>query len=127
MNISLQQRKGNNQDTLLKNFQISNNLHCLQKGVETFNHLNKTDKAEIDYILFDKHNKQIVMTVAVDSKTSLNTSDHRPIIVTLSLKLTPRTGDKQAARIMCEPKWDRCDKDYYRKFVRENFLPFDSF
>ena len=127
MNASLQQRKGNNQDTLLKDFQTSKNLHYLQKGAETFFHPNKTDKAGIDYILFDKHSKQIVTTVAVDSKTSLNTSDHRPIVGTLSLKLTPRTGDKQAARIMCKPKWDRCDKDYYRKFVRENLLPFDSF
>ena len=49
------------------------------------------------------------------------------IFGTLSLKLTPRTGDKQAARLMCKPKWDRCDKDHYRKFMRENLLPFDSF
>ena len=44
-----------------------------------------------------------------------------------SITFTIRTGDKQAARIMCKPKWDRRDKDYYRKFVRENLLPFDSF
>ena len=74
MRAFLQQRKRNNQDTLLKDFQTSNNLHCLQKGAETFFHPNKTDKAEIDYILFDKHSKQIVTTVALDSKTSLNTS-----------------------------------------------------
>ena len=128
MNASLQQRKGNNQDTLLKDFQTSNNLHCLQKGAETFFHPNKSDKAEIDYILFDEHSKQIVTTVAVDSNPPpLNTSDHRPIFGTLSLKLTSRTGDKQAARIICKPKWDRCDKDYYRKSIRENLLPFDSF
>ena len=127
MYASLQQRKENNQDTLLKDFQTSVNLHCLQKGAETFFHPNKTDKAEIDDVLFDKHSKQIVTTVTVDSKTSLNTSDHRPIFGTLSLKLTPKTGDKQAARIMCKPKSDRCDKDNYRKFIRENLLPFDSF
>ena len=69
MNASLQQRKGNNQDTLLKDFQTSNNLHCLQKGAGTFFHPNKSDKAEIDYILFDERSKQIVTTVAVDSKT----------------------------------------------------------
>ena len=127
MNASLHQRKGNNQDTVLKDFQTSNNFHCLQKGAETFFRPNKTDIAEIDFILFDKHSKQILTTVAVDSKTSLNTSDHRPIIGTLSLKLTPRTGDKQAARIMCKQRLDRCDKDYYQKLVRENLLPFDSF
>ena len=51
---SLISRKGNLQDTLLRDFVDRNALYWKQHGEETFFHPNKTDRAEIDYIFFSK-------------------------------------------------------------------------
>ena len=82
MNASLCKQKGNNQDILLENFVRSNGLHCEQTGTETFFHPNKTDKAEIDYLLFNDKCKDSVRNVAVDNRPSTNTSYHTPVIGT---------------------------------------------
>ena len=86
MNASLCKRQGNNQDVLLENFVKSNNLFCEQNGSETFFHPNKSDKAEIDYILFNDKCKQYLGNVTVDNRLSLNTSDHIPVVGTLFIQ-----------------------------------------
>ena len=63
MNASLCKRKGNNQDILLEEFVRSNALCYEQAGTETFFHPNKTDKAEIDYLLFNDKCKDSVSNV----------------------------------------------------------------
>ena len=30
-------------------------------------------------------------------------------------------------RILCKPRWDKCDRASYRLSARENLLPFDTF
>ena len=127
MNASLHQRKGNNQDALLTDFVVSNKLYLLQNGIETFLHPNKTDRAEIDYILSNSQSNQILKAVTVENETSLNTSDHLPVTGILNLNLSSRTKGKHVTRIVCKPKWDRCDRDSYRRSIRENLLPFDAF
>ena len=127
MNASLHQRKGNNQDALLTDFVVSNKLYLLQNGIETFLHPNKTDRAEIDYILSNSQSNQILKAVTVENETSLNTSDHLPVTGILNLNLSSRTRGKHVTRIVCKPKWDRCDRDSYRRSIRENLLPFDAF
>ena len=46
-------RNGNYQDVILDNFVKSNGLFCEKAGTEAFFHPNKTDRAEIDYILLN--------------------------------------------------------------------------
>ncbi|MEW8545673.1 MAG: endonuclease/exonuclease/phosphatase family protein [Candidatus Thiodiazotropha sp.] len=53
-NASLMGRKGNEQDQQLKAFVANNSLGHLQTGIPTFFHPNKTDSAEIDYVLFNR-------------------------------------------------------------------------
>ena len=125
MNASLCKRQGNNQDVLLENFVKSNNLFCEQNGSETFFHPNKSDKAEIDYILFNDKCKQYLGNVTVDNRLSSNTSDHIPVVGTLFIQNRKTTNQK--TKVVCKPKWDRCDKSAYRKMVRENLLSFDTF
>ena len=103
----------------------SNGLFCEQMGSETFFHPNKTDRAEIDYILLNDKSKSIVRNVAVDNDQTLNTSDHVPVIGTF--KIHTKKTVNQTTKVMCKPKWDRCDRSVYRDVVRDNLLPFDAF
>ena len=107
MNASLCLRNGNNQDILLKDFLTSNNMFCVQDGADTFFHPNKSDKAEIDYIFSNKHGRQILRTVSVDSRTFLNTSDHLPVVGTLNLPVTSRDEKKHTVREMKNRPWAR--------------------
>ena len=125
MNASLRRINGNNQDVILENFVKSNGLSCEQTGSETFFHPNKTDRAEIDYILLNDKSKSIVRNVAVDNGQTLNTSDHVPVIGTF--KIHTKKTVNQTTKVMCKPKWDRCDRSVYRDVVRDNLLPFDAF
>ena len=124
LNASLCQRKNNMQDTLLRNFVHSNDLHSEQTGAETFFYPNKTDKAEIDYILLNTHSKQLVKTVKVDSSSALNTPDHVQVIGTYSIH--KKEKGNQTITVMCKPKWNQCNKAIYRDTVRETLLPFET-
>ncbi|MEW8542501.1 MAG: hypothetical protein AB2693_03120, partial [Candidatus Thiodiazotropha sp.] len=125
MNASIQQRKGNAQDGLLKDFVESSCLECLQSGMVTFMRPNKLDKAEIDYILFNMHGGQLVTAVEVDTRTATNTSDHVAVIGTLDIPT--KESKKELVKLTCKPRWDKCDKTAYRQSIRENLLPFDTF
>ena len=125
MNASLKLRKGNNQDILLKNFMDTNDLFCSQTEIETFFHPNKTDKAEIIYILLNSQSRHAVRKISVDSMTVLNTSDHTPVIGTFGIQIKGKI--RQNIKVTCKPKWDRCDKRVYQAAVRRNLLPFDTF
>ena len=116
MNASLCKRKGNNQDILLEEFVRSNGLCYEQAGTETFFHPNKTDKAEIDYLLFNDKCKDSVRNVAVDNRPSTNTSDHIPVIGTFNIQ-NKRTVN-QKTKVMCKPKWEKCDKFTYKRSIR---------
>ena len=50
-------------------------------GNDTFFHPNKFDKAEIDHILLNTQSKLAVRKISVDTRTSLNTSDHVLLVV----------------------------------------------
>ena len=65
-NASLSRQRGNAQNVLLQAAVASNSLEHQQKGVSTFFHLNKTDNAEIDYILFNKIRQRFVNSVYVE-------------------------------------------------------------
>ena len=101
-------------------------VYVMNKRVpKRFFHPNKTDKAEIDYLLFNDKCKDSVRNVAVDNRPSTNTSDHIPVIGTFNIQ-NKRTVN-QKTKVMCEPKWEKCDKFTYRRSVRENLLPFYVF
>ncbi|MCG8110719.1 MAG: reverse transcriptase family protein, partial [Candidatus Thiodiazotropha endolucinida] len=125
MNASLCQRNNNSQDSLLKCFVDSNNLHSKQTGLETFFHPNKADKAEIDYILLNSSSKQLVQTVTVDTGSALNTSDHAAVIGTFKIQLKEKADQK--VTVVCKAKWNKCEKSIYRETIKEHLLPFDSF
>ena len=102
---SLKERKGNMQNQQFKAFVSSNSLGCLQSGTPTFYHQNKTDCAEIDYVLFNKLGGRLVRTVHVETKTATNTSDHVPVIATL--RLTAAYTQTDSYTLQCKPKWDK--------------------
>ena len=66
-----------------------------------------------------------VRNVTVDNRPSTNTSDHIPVIGTFHIQ-NKRTVN-QKTKVMCKPKWEKCDKSTYKRSVRENLLPFDAF
>ena len=125
MNASLCQRKGNSQDRQFIDFVKSNLLYTEQCGVDTFFHPNKDDKAEIDYILMNNLARHIMKTVSVEHKTAQNTSDHIPVVGTLNI--IPDVKRKEKMKLICKPKWDKCNKTVYRNTVRDHLLPFDTF
>ena len=84
-NASLSRQRGNAQDVLLQAAVASNSLEHQQKGVSTFFHPNKTDSAEIDYIIFNKIGQRFVKSVYVEKSVALNTSDHVPVIMQMEL------------------------------------------
>ena len=126
MNASLMSRKGNLQDSLLKEFVDRNALCWKQHGEETFFHPNKTDRAEIDYIFFSKNGENLVKSVAVERCTSLNTSDHVPVHTHINIE-TCEKSRAVATVIQLKPKWDKCDKIMYKRSIRQNLLSFDTF
>ena len=65
VNASLVHRKGNLQDSLLVKFVETNSLFYQQDDIGTFFHPNKTDKAEIDYVLHNKNGNDLIMEVSV--------------------------------------------------------------
>ena len=109
----------------MEKFVRSNGLCYEQAGPETFFHPNKNDKAEIDYLLFNDKCKDSVRNVAVDNRPPTNTSDHIPVIGTFNIQ-NKRTVN-QKTKVICKPKWEKCDKFIYKRSVRENLLPFDAF
>ena len=125
LNASLVTRPGNQQDALLKQFVETNGLSSKQTGENTFFHPNKHDKAEIDYILYNEHGKELVTSVKVQTSDALNTSDHVPVVSTLSI----RTGKLQPAveTNRCKPKWDKCNKQVYKQSIKTNLQPFSTF
>ena len=84
-NASLSEQRGNAQDVMLKKMVADNSLKYLQSGKSTFFHPNKTDSAEIDYILFNKAGQDFVKSVSVKRDIALNTSDHVPVIAQLEI------------------------------------------
>ena len=118
-NGSLVQRKGNSQDLQLRMFVDSNALLNQQNGQCTFFHPNKTDKAEIDYILYNQQAEKMVKYVAVESDGALNTSDHVPVYAVLNLEVQQKNVDGNRM-IPCKPKWEKCNRQEYTIFVEEN-------
>ena len=113
INASLVHRKGNIQDSLLVNFVETNSLFYQQDGIETFFHPNKTYKAEIDYVLYNKNGNDLIMEVSVAREVALNTSDHVPVLGVL--KTRTKDVPRQNLQITCKPKWDKCDRSAYRR------------
>ncbi|MEW8547951.1 MAG: reverse transcriptase family protein, partial [Candidatus Thiodiazotropha sp.] len=97
-----------------------------QNGEETFFHPNKTDKAEIDYVLFNRLGEDIVKGVAIEEENALNTSDHRPVYAEISIDVKAKTG-AEATVIQIKPKWESCDKRVYQQSIRQNLQKFDTF
>ena len=91
-NASLRRQRGNAQDVLLQAAVASNSLEHQQKGVSTFFRPNKTDNAEIDYILFNKIGQRFVKSIYVEKSVALNTSDHVPVV--MQMELPVGTGKK---------------------------------
>ena len=85
-------------------------MFCAQDGTENFFHPSKTDKADIIYIVSNEHGRKIPRTVAVDSRTSLNTLDYLPVVGTLNLPVISRDEKKHTTRIMCKARWEKCDR-----------------
>ena len=88
-------------------------------------HLNKTDNAEIDYILFNKIGQRFVKSVCVEKSVALNTSDHVPVV--MQMELPVGTEKNENVIIKCKPNWDKCDKQNYQLFIKKNLKSFDSF
>ena len=100
-------------------------LSTEQQGAETFHHPNNEDKAEIDYILMNSTDKQILVSLSVESETALNTSDHIPVVGTLYI--APKIKSKEKIKIKCKPKWDKCNRFVYKNTVRNHLMPFETF
>ena len=126
MNASLVSRKGNLQDTLLQDFFGRNDLVWRQNGEVTFRHPNNMDKAEIDYIFYNKLGDGVVGSVAVERNTSLNTSDHVPVDAQVNVEYSEKARAETTV-IQVKPKWDRCDETAYKRSIRQNLLPFETF
>ena len=69
-------RKGKQQDIQLRQFADLFGLSSGQHGECTFFHPNKSDQAEIDYILYTGFGADVVALVEVESRNAGNTSDH---------------------------------------------------
>ena len=119
LNASLVQRKGNIQDLQLRAFVDSNSLKNQQCGIHTFSHPNKSDKAEIDYVFYNRAAEMLVKCVAVESDETLNTSDHVPVFAFLNLDAKQKVVDGNRT-IQCKPRWEKCDRQVYECFVEEN-------
>ncbi|MEW8547538.1 MAG: reverse transcriptase family protein [Candidatus Thiodiazotropha sp.] len=124
-NASLTENRSNIQDKQFKAMVTSNSLICSQSGLSTFFHPNKTDNAEIDYILCNRKGHSFVKEVTVVAECESNTSDHVPIIAVLNLPVCSQNVGNTV--IKCKPKWDNCDKQEYRKFISQTLRSFDSF
>ena len=124
-NASLAASRDSIQDRQLKAMVASNSLVYMQSGLSTFFHPNKTDNAEIDYILCNNMGQQFFSSVKVETECNLNTSDHIPVTAVLNLPVLQQDAGKTVIR--CKPKWDKCDKQEYRNFISSSLKPFDSF
>ena len=125
MNASMISRKSNPQDTLLQDFVARQNLSWRQTGEETFFHPNKADKAEIDYVFFNKLGSKAVEQVRVDRNNQLNTSDHIPVKARVNVEFREKSRSETTV-IQVKPKWDKCDKAAYKR-TEQNLLQFDAF
>ena len=90
-----------------------------QCGIRTFSHPNKSDKAEIDNVFYNRAAEELVKCVAVESDKALNTSDHVPVFAILNLEAKQQVVDGKRT-IKCKPRWGKCDRQVYESFVVEN-------
>lgn len=111
---------------MLVDFVRRHDLSWRQNGKETFFHPNKADKAEIDYIFFNKLGDEVAGPVAVERSTSLNTSDHVPVNAQVNVEYSERTRTETTV-IQVKPKWDKCDRTAYKTSIKQNLLTFDTF
>ena len=95
--------KGNQQDIQLKQFVDGFGLSSMQHGECTFFYPNKSDQAEIDYILYTGIGADVVASEDVESRNAANTSDHVPVEAVFNLETT-QTGSTEW-KIKCKPKW----------------------
>ena len=84
------------------------------------------DKAEIDYIFYNKLGDGVVGSVAIERNTSLNTSDHVPVNAQVNVEYSEKARAETTV-IQVKPKWDKCDKTAYKRSIRQNLLPFETF
>ena len=109
----------------LKQFVDGFGLSLGQHGEYTLFYSNKSDQAEIDYILYTGIGADVVASVDVESRNGANTSDHVPVVAVLNLE-TMQTGLTER-KIKCKPKWDKCDAGVYKQSVQEYLRPFPTF
>ena len=119
MNASLIPRKGNLHDSLLMDFVERNNLSWRQNGEETLFHPNKADKAEIDYVFFNKNGNKLVQSVAIERHTSLNKSNHLPVCAQVNAENNEKVRAETTV-IPVKPKGDKCDKTLYKNTIFSN-------
>lgn len=91
---------------MLVDFVRRHDLSWRQNGEVTFFHPNKADKAEIDYIFFNKLGDEVAGPVAVERSTSLSTSDHVPVNTQVNVEYSERTRTETTV-IPVKPKWDK--------------------
>ena len=112
-NASLSENRGSAQDVQFRSVVDSNSLGYLQNGISTFHHPNKSDHAEIDYVLFNRTGKKYVKSVMVETRDAQNTSDHAP--VTAILRLALQSFKPEVTIVSRKPKLGKCDKQMYRQ------------
>ena len=121
MNSSLQERCGNERDTLLKKFVDGNSLSHGQSGVVTYIHSDGTCSSEIDYILYSEGGANLVSKVEV-LQDHMNVSDHVP--VTAMLRTEKVIGKEEDRMISIKPKWEKCNRFKYKEAISRNLGPF---
>ena len=101
----------------------TNAMDCTVGPVETFESQNGS--SSIDYILLPSHMVECVVNSKVMDDEPLNTSDHRPVLATVSLDV--RAQCSEGIKVERKLKWGKLSKeemrDKYETRVRHNLEP----
>ena len=68
----------------------------------------------------------MVGSVAIERNTSLNTSDNVPVNAQVNVEYSEKARAETTV-IQVKPKWDKCDETAYKRSIRQNLLPFETF
>ena len=126
LNASLNHELPTSRDNHLIKFCSEHEINTDVKSEPTFYHVNGVSCSQIDYILLRDCDQWLLTSYDVISYTDLvtNTSDHIPVVASLKLDHTHKSGKRNLSiTYPTKVKWDKVNKDDYRNAVYDNIKP----
>ena len=126
LNASLNHELPTYRDNHLISFCREHEINTDVRSEPTFFHVNGVSCSQIDYILLRDCDHWLLTSYDVISYSDLvtNTSDHIPVVASLKLNHTRKSGHRNLpSTYPARVKWEKVNKDDYSNAVYDNIIP----